>query len=156
MGSIDKKSPFKVPEGYFNDFNQKIVQKIDSIEPNSGFRTPVDYFQKIENQILDQVAYHKEAPPSYSNYIWKAMAVASVVVLFFVNEKTALDQNELADFFMEDYLMVNTTYEIAEHSDYSFEVANFIENYESIAIDDALEIRLYGETPTNLNLFDDE
>ena len=84
------------------------------------------------------------------------MAVASVVVLFFVNEKTALDQNELADFFMEDYLMVNTTYEIAEHSDYSFEVGNFIENYESIAIDDALEIRLYGETPTNLNLFDDE
>jgi hypothetical protein len=156
MGSIDKKSPFKVPESYFNDFNQKIAQKIDSIEPNSGFRTPVDYFQKIENQILDQVDYHKEAPPSYSNYIWKAMAVASVVVLFFVNEKTALDQNELADFFMEDYLMVNTTYEIAEHYDYSFEVGNFIENYESIAIDDALEIRLYGETPTNLNLFDDE
>ena len=64
MGSIDKKSPFKVPESYFNDFNQKIAQKIDSIEPNSGFRTPVDYFQKIENQILDQVDYHKEAPPS--------------------------------------------------------------------------------------------
>ena len=35
-------------------------------------------------------------------------------------------------------------------------MGNFIENYESIAIDDALEIRLYGETPTNLNLFDDE
>ena len=156
MGSIDKKSPFKVPEGYFNDFNQKIAQKIDSIEPNSGFRTPVGFFQKIENQILYQVDYHKETTPSYSNYIWKAMAMASVVVLFFVNEKTALEQNELADFFMEDYLMVNTTFEIAEHSDYSFEVGNFIENYESIAIDDALEIRLYGETPTNLNLFDDE
>ena len=156
MGGIDKESHFRVPKSYFNDFNQKIAQKIDSIEPNSGFRTPADYFQKIENRILDQVDYYKEAPPFYSNYIWKAMAVASVVVLFLVNEKTTLDQNELADFFMEDYLMVNTTYEIAEHSDYSFEVGNFIENYESIAIDDAMEIRLYGETPTNLNLFDDE
>ena len=84
------------------------------------------------------------------------MALASVVVLFFINEKTALDQNELADFFMEEYLMVNSTYEIAEHSDYSFEVGNFIQNYESITIDDALEIILYGESPTNLNLFDDE
>jgi len=156
MGSIDKKSHFKVPEGYFNDFNQKIAQKIYSIEPNIGFRTPIDYFQKIENQILDQVDYHKGAPTSYSNYIWKAIAVASVVVLFLVNEKTALDQKELADFFIEEYLVINTTYEIAEHSDYSFEVGNFIENYESISIDDALEIRLYGETPTNLNLFDDE
>ena len=156
MVNFDKKLRFRVPEGYFNNFNQKIAKKIDSIEPISGFRTPVDYFQKIENQILDKVDYHKEARPSYSNYLWKAMAVASIVVLFFVNEKTALDQNELADFFMEDYLIDNTTYEIAEHSDYSFEVGNFIENYESIAIDDALEIRLYGETPTNLNLFDDE
>ena len=75
---------------------------------------------------------------------------------FFINEKTAIDQNELVEFFIEDYLIANTTYEIAEHSDYYFEMGNFIENYESIAIDDALEIRLYGETPTNLNLFDDE
>ena len=84
------------------------------------------------------------------------MAVVCVITLFFINEKMAIDQNELVEFFIEDYLIANSTYEIAEHSDYSFEMGNFIENYESIAIDDALEIRLYGETPTNLNLFDDE
>ena len=156
MSSVYKKLVFKVPEGYFNDFNRKIAQKIDSIEPSSCFRTPIDYFQSIENQILDKIDYHKEETPSYSNYIWKAMAVASIIVLFFVNEKDAIDQNELANFFIEDYLTANNTYEIAEHSDYSFEVGTFIENYESIAIDDALEIRLFGETPTNLNLFDDE
>ena len=84
------------------------------------------------------------------------MAVACVITLFFINKKTAIQQNELVEFFIEDYLIINSTYDIAEHSDYSFEMGNFIENYESIAIDDALEIRLYGETPSNLNLFDDE
>lgn len=84
------------------------------------------------------------------------MAAACMVALFYFNETNAVDQNELAEFFIEDYLTTNTTYEIADHTDYYFEVGNFIENYESIGIDDALEIRLYGETPTNLNLFDDE
>jgi hypothetical protein len=156
MNRIDKKSPFKVPRGYFNDFVQKITQKIDSFEPNSGYRTPIDYFQKVENQILHQIDYHKEETPSYSNNIWNAMALASIVILFFINEKNTLDQNELAIFFIEDYLTVNTTYEIAEHSDYSIEVENFIENYKSIATDDVLEIILFGENPANLNLFDDE
>ena len=112
MSSVYKKLVFKVPEGYFNNFDQKIAQKIDSIEPSSCFRTPIDYFQSIENQILDKIDYHKEETPSYSNYIWKAMAVASIIVLFFVNEKDAIDQNELANFFIEDYLTANNTYEM--------------------------------------------
>lgn len=156
MSSIDKKSPFKVPDGYFNHFDQKLAQKIDTINPNNGYRTPINYFQEVEDQILNRIDYPEPKTPSFTRYVWKAMAVACVVSLFFVIEKNAVDQTELADFFIEDYLTVNTTYEIAEHSDYSFEIRNFIENYESIAVDDALEIRLYGETPTNLNLLDDE
>jgi hypothetical protein len=84
------------------------------------------------------------------------MTVVAVLTLFFLNENTIDDQSEFAAFFIEDYLTNNTNYEIAEHSDYFFETSNFIDSYETITIDDALEIRLYGETPTNLNLFDDE
>lgn len=156
MSKIDKKSPFKVPEDYFNHFDKKIAIKINSIDPKSGFRTPINYFQKVENQIIDQIDYPKVETPSNSSYVWKAMAVACVVALFFLNEKNEVDQNDLAEFFIEDYLTLKTTYEIAEHSDYYFEIGNFIENYESIGIDDALETGLYGETPTNLNLFYDE
>ena len=156
MSRIDKKSPFKVPDGYFNHFEQKLAQKIDAINPNTGYRTPLDYFQKVENQILHSVDYPKGKSLFNWSYTWKAMAAACMVALFYFNETNAVDQNELAEFFIEDYLTTNTTYEIADHSDYYFEVGNFIENYESIGIDDALEIRLYGETPTNLNLFDDE
>ena len=44
MSRIDKKSPFKVPDGYFNHFEQKLAQKIDAINPNTGYRTHLDYF----------------------------------------------------------------------------------------------------------------
>ena len=156
MKRTDKKSPFKVPDGYFTHFDQKLAKQIISINPINGFRTPVDYFQKVENQIVERVNYSNPKKDSFKNYIWKVMAVACVITLFFINKKTAIDLNEFVEFFIEDYLITNSTYDIAEHSDYSFEMRNFIENYESIAIDDALEIKLYGETPTNLNLFDDE
>ena len=156
MKRIDKKPPFKVPDGYFTHFDQKLAKQIISIDPINGFKTPDNYFQEIENYIVNRVNYSKLKKVHLLNYIWKAIAVACVITLFFINEKTVIDQNELVEFFIEDYLIANTTYEIAEHSDYYFEMGNFIENYESIAVDDALEIRLYGETPTNLNLFDDE
>ena len=83
------------------------------------------------------------------------MAVTAILTLFFLNEKIDREQTELADFFIENYLNENTTYEIADHSDYYFETSSFIENYESMALEDAMETRLFGETPTNLNLFYD-
>ena len=156
MNKLDKKLPFKEPENYFNNFYKKLEKKIESINSYNGFSTPKNYFQKIENQIQNQFYNRNEESPSHSNYIYKVIAVAGILVVFFINEKTTDNSINLADFFIEDYLMVNSTYEIAEHSDYSFEIGNFIENYESIAIDHALEITLYGETPTNLDLFNDE
>lgn len=156
MNRIEKKSAFKVPDGYFNHFDKQIAKRIESINPINGFRTPVDYFEKVENQILDKIDHPRSKTTTFKDYLWKAIAVASVITIFFINQNIVIDRNEFSEFFIEDYLTENTTYEIAEHTDYSFEIENFIENYESITVEDALEIRLYGETPTNLNLFDDE
>lgn len=156
MDEINKKSPFKVPDGYFDHFGDRIVQKVNSIDPQDGFMTPDNYFEKVEGVILSKMDYPQPNTPVFSRFLWKAMTVAALLTLFFLNENTIDDQSEFAAFFIEDYLTYNTTYEIAEHSDYFFETSNFIDSYETITIDDALEIRLYGETPTNLNLFDDE
>ncbi len=156
MSKIDKKSPFKVPDGYFNHFDQKLSQRIDTINSTTGYRTPLNYFEKIENQVIHRIGYQKPRLKPNWGHSLKAMAVAFVVIVFFLNKKNTVDQDDLAEFYIENYLTTNNTFEIADHSDYYFEVGNFIENYESIGIDDALEIRLYGETPTNLNLFDDE
>jgi len=156
MDEINKKSPFKIPDGYFDHFDDRIVQKVNSIDHQDGFMTPDNYFKKVEGIILSKMDYPQPNTPVFSRFLWKAMKVVAVLTLFFLNENTIDDQSEFAAFFIEDYLTNNTTYEIAEHSDYFFETSNFIDSYETITIDDALEIRLYGETPTNLNLFDDE
>lgn len=159
MNEKDKKSSFRVPDTYFDHFDEKIVCKINPKNPVNGFIIPPDYFQEVENQILNKIQYPKLKNSSHFIYSWRLMALgafAFIAALFFLNEKTVINQTELSEFFIEDYLTYNTTYEIAELSDYSFEIGNFNENYESIATDDAMEIILYGETPTNLNLFDDE
>ena len=71
MKRIDKKPPFKIPDGYFTHFDQKLAKQIISINPINGFRTPVDYFQKVENQIVDRVIYSNPKTDSFKNYIWK-------------------------------------------------------------------------------------
>ncbi|MDA9596993.1 hypothetical protein N9R95_01210 [Flavobacteriaceae bacterium] len=156
MDEINKKSPFKVPDGYFDHFDDRVVQKVNSINPQDGFMIPDNYFEKVEGIILSKTDYPQLNTPVFSRFLWKAMTLVAVLTLFFLNENTIDDQSELDTFFIEDYLTSSNTYEIAEHSDYFFETSNFIDSYETIAIDDALEIRLYGETPTNLNLFDNE
>lgn len=154
MNELDKKTPFRVPEGYFEGFDQKIAQKMDTIDSKNGFKTPPHYFQKVENQILDQIKFPKTQ--SFSYILRKTAAVAAVLIVFLFNENTAFEKNELAEYFIEDYLISKSIYEIADHSDYQFEMGNLIDHYESIALDDALDMVLYGESPTNLNVFDDE
>ena len=155
MSKLYKKSPFRVPDDYFIHFDKNMNQRISSTNSRDGFKIPSSYFQKLEDQILSKINYSKGINIFISEKFWRVMAVTAILTLFFLNEKIDREQTELADFFIENYLNENTTYEIADHSDYYFETSSFIENYESIALEDAMETRLFGETPTNLNLFYD-
>ena len=78
MSSIDKKSPFKVPDGYFNHFDQKLTQKIDTINPNNGYRTPINYFQEVEDQILNRIDYPEPKTPPFLAMFGKLWPVWSV------------------------------------------------------------------------------
>lgn len=158
MNRIDKKSPFKVPKNYFDHFDKRLNQKIKTKNSTNGLITPHGYFMKVESEILNKIVYPPQKNQAYKKHLWKIItAAAAVVAIFYLNKNIfTAPENQLAEFFIEDYLTYNNTYEIADYSDYYFETDNFLENYESIAIDDVLELRLYGETPTNLNLFDDE
>ena len=75
--------------------------------------------------------------------------------IFIMFETSVDDDTETTVLILEDYLMENSTYEIADHNaDYlSYEMINMDQ---SINYEDALELRLLNETPMNLNLFDDE
>tara|TARA_Y200000002_G_scaffold240605_1_gene198825 strand:- start:46 stop:513 length:468 start_codon:yes stop_codon:yes gene_type:complete len=155
MSKLYKKSPFRVPNDYFIHFDKNMNQRISSTNSRDGFKIPSSYFQKLEDQILSKISYSKGINIFISEKFWRLMALTAILTLYFLNEKIDREQTELADFFIENYLNENTTYEIADHSDYYFETSSFIENYESIALEDAMETRLFGETPSNLNLFYD-
>ena len=156
MNKLDKKLPFRVPDDYFNHFDKNMNQKINSTNSRDGFNIPPHYFQKVEDHILRKNNCSKDKNIFIFEKFWRVMAVAAIFALFFLNEKKSKEQTELADFFIENYLNENSTYEIADHSDYYFETSSFIENYESMALEEAMETRLFGETPMNLNLFYDE
>lgn len=92
MDEINKKSTFKVPDGYFDQFDDRIVQKVNSIDPQDGFMTPDNYFEKVEGIILSKMDYPQLNTPVFSRFLWKAMTVVSVLTLFFLNENTINDQ----------------------------------------------------------------
>ena len=156
MSKFPNKSSFKVPKGYFEDFDSRLIQKIKNTSEKNGFIVPNGYFQRVEKDILNKVKYPNHHTATLGSALWKIASIIVLMFLFYYNEQSMVNQNEFAEFYIEDYLTFNTTYEIADHSDYSFENSNFSNSYESVSIDDTIELRLYGESPTNLNLFDDE
>jgi hypothetical protein len=154
MSDLKNIKPFKVPHDYFNDFDKKLKGKTDLNNHKSDFKVPENYFSKVEVIIISQINFNKTKTIPMFRYL---LGVAAAIMVFiFITFDTSVDDNtETTVLILEDYLMENSTYEIADHnSDYlSFEMINMDQ---SINYEDALELRLLSETPMNLNLFDDE
>ncbi|NNM17715.1 MAG: hypothetical protein HKP24_04015, partial [Croceitalea sp.] len=53
------KNKFKTPEGYFENFNERLMKKIskeDSMIPqNDGFKMPYGYFNGLDKKILENL-----------------------------------------------------------------------------------------------------
>ena len=154
MSDLKNIRPFKVPHNYFNDFDKKLKGKIDLENHQSDFKVPENYFSKVEAEIVSKINFYKTKTVPLFRYI---LVVAATILsfIFITFDTSAEDNTETTVLILEDYLMENSTYEIADHNaDYlSFEMINMDQ---SINYEDALELRLLSETPMNLNLFDDE
>ena len=48
MKIIDKKSPFKVPDGYFTHFDQKLAKQIISINPSMVLERLLIIFKRLK------------------------------------------------------------------------------------------------------------
>jgi len=154
MSDLKNIRPFKVPHNYFNDFDKKLKGKIDLENHQSDFKVPENYFSKVEAEIVSKINFYKTKTVPLFRYIL-VVAAAILSFIFITFDTSAEDNTETTVLILEDYLMENSTYEIADHNaDYlSFEMINMDQ---SINYEDALELRLLSETPMNLNLFDDE
>ena len=146
--------PFKVPHNYFNDFDIKLSVKIDLENNKSDFKVPENYFSKFETNIISKINFNKaKTSPLFIRVIEAAAVILAIIFITF--DSSVEDNTEMTILIMENYLMENSTYEIADHipSYLSFDIINMDQ---SINYENALELSLLSESPINLNLFDDE
>ena len=156
MSEIGKKHSFRVPKDYFDSFEEKMLDQIDSKVSEFGFTTPKNYFEKVERDILSRVNY-PSGSRSVLKYMYRAAAVAAILIAFIYNENNQKIQYEMTELFIEEYIIGSSTYEIADYTDFNgLSVETLLNSYVSTGIEGVLDSRLYGENPTNLNILDDE
>lgn len=128
----DKKNNFKTPEGYFESFHDRLMDRIQeeeaeasSIIPKSdGFSVPEGYFDAFTEKVVSQID-QKEVKvvqlKSYRKFYYSAAAIAAVFLLIFgLNWKTEspVAFDDLANAEIDEYFDATdlnlSTYEIAE------------------------------------------
>ena len=133
MNNSNKNNGFKTPEGYFDNLNERLMEKLseeDSIIPKQdGFGLPQGYFDGLSEKIISQVKQKESkvirlnTPDSYRarKYYFAAASVAAVVLLIFGLNRGSSEEmtfDDLASADIEDYFESNelglSSYEIAE------------------------------------------
>ena len=156
MNDFYKKNPFKVPEDYFFFFGKKMRDKIKTNSIQNGLITPSNYFSTVENEILRKVITPKSVFISLKN-LYRSFAIASILLIFIYLENTEALESEIGEFFIEEYLIKNSTYEIADQFDLGNLNLDLISNsINSISIEDLYLMKINEVYPSNLILNKDE
>ncbi|MEM8999259.1 MAG: hypothetical protein AAGB24_03260 [Bacteroidota bacterium] len=125
-----KKQQFKTPEGYFDNFHERLMGKIvedsDSslniIPKNDGFTVPQEYFETVGTVISKKVKDTKtKVIPLYAfrKYAYAAAALAAVFLFVWgITFRSEPSFNDLAaaeiDSYFEESELNLTSYELAE------------------------------------------
>lgn len=122
------KNKFKTPEGYFDNFNERLMDKIvkeESLIPKKdGFAVPDGYFASINNQISKKLKLEQPKViqlKSFRKYYYAAASIAAIFVLgfwFSQNTNEQVNFEDLANAEIDAYFENNdldlTSYELAE------------------------------------------
>ena len=148
--AITKKNPFKVPEDYFYLFGKRMRNKITTNSLQDGFITPSNYFNTVENEILRKLITPKRVFISLKN-LYRSSAIAAILLIFIYLENTETHESEIGEFFIEEYLINNSSYEIADQFDLSTLNSDLIINsINSISIEDVYLMKIYEVYQSNL------
>jgi hypothetical protein len=95
------KSEFKVPENYFDDFEKRIFNKIESetLPKDTGFKAPDGYFDNLEDVILQKLNT-EEKPQKLINlnsrrtwvYITSIAACLAIIASMLISNKSIVKQ----------------------------------------------------------------
>ena len=150
MNDLDKKNPFIIPKDYFYFFGKKMRNKIRTNSLRDGFITPSNYFNSLENKISRKVFAPKRVFISLKN-IYKSIAIAVILIIFIYLKNTEKHESDIQEFLIEEYLIKNSTYDIANQFDLSdLNTDMLINSINSISIDDLYLIKINEEYPSNL------
>ncbi|MFK7814370.1 MAG: hypothetical protein AB8B59_17865 [Maribacter sp.] len=119
------KDKFKTPEGYFENFNERLMDKLvkeESIIPsNDGFLAPEGYLETIHEAVTKKLDSKVIALNNYRKYYFAAASIAALLVLTFIlrpNNNAEVDFNDLASAEIDTYFLnMNldlTSYDLAE------------------------------------------
>ncbi|MGO4919033.1 hypothetical protein [Maribacter spongiicola] len=123
----NKKNPFKTPEGYFDSFEGKLMDKLSKTEStipkDSAFKVPDNYFESFNESLKGKLDNEPKVIPLFP--IKKVIAVAAsiaAIVLIALNynwsPSSELSFSDLANADIEAYFENNdfelSPYEIAE------------------------------------------
>lgn len=114
-----KSTGFKIPENYFDSFEDNLLKRLEEKEPlasikTSGYTVPKDYFNTVETAIFNKLNT-KEKPvislKSRNTFYYFAGIAASFVLLFSLvfnnNKSITIDTLETSNIegylFQEDY-----------------------------------------------------
>ncbi|MCK0159909.1 hypothetical protein [Allomuricauda sp. F6463D] len=144
----NKKNSFDIPEGYFESFNDRLMDRIkkeeaengESLIPKSdGFTVPNSYFDNVEPVVLSKtVKKETKVVPlrPNSNFYYGAAAVAAIFILIFSfnwnSTSETIGFDDLANAEIEAYLD-NNTYGMS-----SYEIASIIP-IDDLSFEDVLE-----------------
>ncbi|WP_350292146.1 hypothetical protein [uncultured Croceitalea sp.] len=123
------KNPHKAPEGYFDSFNERLMDKIvkeESIIPkNDGFSVPDLYFETFNDKITNRTTSKVVRLHSYRKYYYAAASIAAITLLAFFlsqNNETEFGFEDLATAEIDAYFETNglglSSYELAEVVDF--------------------------------------
>jgi hypothetical protein len=127
MEDLNKNNPFKTPEGYFENFTDGLMDKLNEEKFNlpkvDGFVVPDDYFDDLHKIIQGKLSEETKVVQlhPYRKYYLAAASIAAIAVIFLGfnwNNTGEITFEDLANIDIENYFESNdlglTTYEIAE------------------------------------------
>ena len=170
MNERNKNNPFKIPENYFEGFNNRLMDRLSeqgsNIPKQDGFLVPENYFESLHGNIFKKMEAGETKIirlNTYKKYYYAAASVAALIlVVFTLSRKTSnvpsfesLANSEI-DAYFENNDFGLSMYEIGEVIPLdNLEISDILEN--QIADEHVLNyLNDNTESFEPLNLEDDE
>ena len=145
--SYNPKSGFKTPPGYFEGFEQELLEKMELSETlgekkSAGFKAPEGYFDGLEDELFEKVT---KTEPKVRKLVTKevflyAASIAAMVIAFastfYINPETQTSWENLELSVMESYIDNNNIdLSTGEISNYIFQQGYIVDDTDLDKVD---------------------